>query len=466
MPPLLLPLLRHLLQALPFPASSHPSVYIVKAGRRTQTHIRPDPSVHPLTHSPQWRQFGDSGDGSSPASHSLRRRPARPDPRVPATATTPRLPGGGGPQLRGSGHGAPVRGWGPPAPRTCRPDLGGRGGTCLLPGGRTAPEAGSGGEGPAGAGTRAEAATRALSPGPRCGRRRAQGGGAGAGWGGGARRWGGGRPSGSRAAPGAGTGRRGRRAAVSAPGHRTRGLSWLLPLRPGPAQPAPSRPFERWILLTYLAALASWVESWLLPDRAGLVFVTLGQPRSLPEPGECASAPRATHPPPPVLRVPGRGAAIGSAWQLGGRRALGQQSEFLESPPRLVSGLGWCSVRWLLCQLKPKDYCSGEAPPGWGDGTPPQPGLPARGRNVAKQLLLCVSLSESPGVDSGHDGWMEGERRLGGTRWPRSGELSAPPGPAVGRPLRLPNFYESVFCGPGGAEGTRLALAGGNATRL
>lgn len=29
-----------------------------------------------------------------------------------------------------------------------------------------------------------------------------------------------------------------------------------------------------------------------MPDRAGLAFVTLGQPRILPEPGECAEAPR------------------------------------------------------------------------------------------------------------------------------------------------------------------------------
>lgn len=51
---------------------------------------------------------------------------------------------------------------------------------------------------------------------------------------------------------------------------------------------APSRPFERWILLTYLAALASRAESWVLPDRVGLAFVTLGQPLILLEPGECA----------------------------------------------------------------------------------------------------------------------------------------------------------------------------------
>ncbi|CAI9180185.1 unnamed protein product, partial [Rangifer tarandus platyrhynchus] len=88
--------------------------------------------------------------------------------------------------------------------------------------------------------------------------------------------------SGFRAATGAGTGRRGRRAVDSSPGHRTGPLS-ALSLCPGPEKPAPSRPFERWILLTYLAALASRVESWVLPDRTGLVFVTLGQPRILPE---------------------------------------------------------------------------------------------------------------------------------------------------------------------------------------
>lgn len=77
----------------------------------------------------------------------------------------------------------------------------------------------------------------------------------------------------------------------SAPGHRT-GPPLALQLCPGPENPAPSRPFERWILLTYLAALASRVESWVLPDRVGLAFVTLGQLRILPEPGECASVPR------------------------------------------------------------------------------------------------------------------------------------------------------------------------------
>ena len=60
--PLLLPLLRHLPQALPFPASSHPSVYIVKAGRRTQTHTRPDTGAHTLTHDRQRRRRQQLGD--------------------------------------------------------------------------------------------------------------------------------------------------------------------------------------------------------------------------------------------------------------------------------------------------------------------------------------------------------------------------------------------------------------------
>lgn len=66
--PLLLPLLRHLPQALPFPASSHPLVYIVKPGRCTQSHTRPDRGAHTLTHNRQrwWRQqLGDSSDGGS-----------------------------------------------------------------------------------------------------------------------------------------------------------------------------------------------------------------------------------------------------------------------------------------------------------------------------------------------------------------------------------------------------------------
>nr|XP_011733708.1 uncharacterized protein LOC105478282 [Macaca nemestrina] len=114
----------------------------------------------------------------------------------------------------------------------------------------------------------------------------------------------GGPESGFRAAARAGTGRREWCTADSAPGHRT-GQSPDLPFCPGPENPAPSRPFERWILLTYLAALASLVESWVLPDCAGLLFVTRGQPRIPPEPGECASAPQEPRCPP----VPSPGVA-------------------------------------------------------------------------------------------------------------------------------------------------------------
>lgn len=66
--PLLLPLLRHLPQALPFPASSHPLVYIVKPGRCTQSHTRPDRGAHTFTHNRQrWQrqQLSDSSDGGS-----------------------------------------------------------------------------------------------------------------------------------------------------------------------------------------------------------------------------------------------------------------------------------------------------------------------------------------------------------------------------------------------------------------
>lgn len=72
--PLLLPLLRHLPQALPFPASSHPLVYIVKPGRCTQSHTRPDRGEHTLTHNRQrWQrqQLGDSSDGAPTATHPL-----------------------------------------------------------------------------------------------------------------------------------------------------------------------------------------------------------------------------------------------------------------------------------------------------------------------------------------------------------------------------------------------------------
>ncbi|XDB67101.1 hypothetical protein ABFV05_020717 [Capra hircus] len=132
--PLLLPLLRHLPQALPFPASSHPSVYIVKAGRRTQTHTRPDTGAHTLTHDRQRRrrqQLRDSGDGSShrcaPPSGGRRRG-----------------------QTGESPHPRPPHGFLEAAAAIARTAPGGRG------------QRG----GPAGAGTRGEAATRAASPGP------------------------------------------------------------------------------------------------------------------------------------------------------------------------------------------------------------------------------------------------------------------------------------------------------------
>lgn len=70
------------------------------------------------------------------------------------------------------------------------------------------------------------------------------------------------------------------------------GLSRYLPFCPSQENPAPSRPFEKWILLTYLAALASRVESWVLPDRVGILFVPLSESRIPLEQGECASAPR------------------------------------------------------------------------------------------------------------------------------------------------------------------------------
>ena len=152
----------------------------------------------------------------------------------------------------------------------------------------------------------------------------------------------------------------------SAPGHRTRPLSALW-LCPGPENPAPSRPIERWILLTYLAALASRVESWVLPDRTGLVFVTLGQPRILPELGECALAPRESSCPPmprPRVAAPARafchvrhraafslhfGVRFSGAFCCEGSSCLS---------PLAFSGLGLCSVCLLVCRLKP-DYCSG-----------------------------------------------------------------------------------------------------------
>lgn len=222
--------------------------------------------------------------------------------------------------MRGSHRGAPVRA-GVPLPRPPRADLppGHRGraglgapggarrpGRGLLPwAGRRPEEAGASWEGRAGAGTRAEAATRAASPGPAPAPGAAH-------WLAGPERRrrpaGRGPRSGFRAATSAGTRHRGRRAADSVPGHRT-GPPPALPLCPGPENPAPSRPFERWILLTYLAALASRVESWVLPDRAGLVFVTLGQPRIPPKPGECASASREPSCPPmprPGVAAPAR----------------------------------------------------------------------------------------------------------------------------------------------------------------
>ena len=70
------------------------------------------------------------------------------------------------------------------------------------------------------------------------------------------------------------------------------------------------------------------------------------------------------------------------------------------------------------------------------------------GRNVAKQLLLCFSLSEVPGVGLGHDGWMQ--RGMGhGRRWLWRSELSPTARHAVSFPLCLPNFYEYSFCDGG-----------------
>lgn len=285
--------------------------------------------------------------------------------------------------MQGSGRDAPVRAGVPPPPRalparTCHRDAGGapgwarlagpgaRGGACSRrqDGARRPGPAGRAGRG-RGREPRPPPARRPraplLLPAPRTGRR---------GWGRPGRRRraaGRGPRSGFRAATGAGTGRRGRRAADSAPGHRT-GPPSALPLCPGPENPAPSRPFERWILLTYLAALASRVESWVLPDLTGLVFVTLGQPRILPELGECASAPREPSCPPmprPGVAAPARAfchvrhrAAFSLHFLRAFQRCLLLRREFLPSSALAFSGLGLCSVCLLVCRLKP-DYCSG-----------------------------------------------------------------------------------------------------------
>lgn len=81
------------------------------------------------------------------------------------------------------------------------------------------------------------------------------------------------------------------------------GLSRYLPFCPSQEKQAPSRPFERWILLTYLAALASRVESWVLPDRAGILFVPLGKSGIPLEQGECVLAP--WEPRCPTVPIPG-----------------------------------------------------------------------------------------------------------------------------------------------------------------
>lgn len=187
--------------------------------------------------------------------------------------------------------------------RTCHQDEGGapdwarlagpgaRGGACLFPGAGRRPEAGASGEGRAGAGTRVEATTCAARPGQApAGRRYALASPAGDSREGGASRWGGGPEVGFGPPPALALGLEGGTKCAPCPGTAP-GLSRYLPFCPSQENQAPSRPFERWILLTYLAALASWVESWFLPDRAGIFFVPLSKSRIPLEQGECLSAP-------------------------------------------------------------------------------------------------------------------------------------------------------------------------------
>lgn len=209
------------------------------------------------------------------------------------------------PGSQGSGCCTPERvGVTPALPRrTCHRDAGGApgwarlagpgawGGACLLLGAGRRPEARASGEGRAGAGTPAEATTCAARPGQApAGRRYALAGPAGDSREGGARRWGGGPEVGFGPPPALALGIEGGTQCAPCPGTAP-GLSRYLPFCPSQENQAPSRPFERWILLTYLAALARGVESWVLPDLAGIFFVRLSKSRIPLEQGECLSAP-------------------------------------------------------------------------------------------------------------------------------------------------------------------------------